>query len=169
MRRERARGSQMDGTDSASLLLLSCSNEKLSGGSPYGEIQGRTIGSFLSRPMRRRLFNRRNQMRGMLKERTRRRLHNQDQMAGFRDARPRNLDLQEGPDFGREAIGACYRRACERYHGRLSTRLASRASSFWSDLRVNGGVEIAFLSALYGLVLWDEPIQDYDCHFADYR
>jgi hypothetical protein len=25
-----------------------------------------------------------------------------------------------------------------------------------------------FVSGLYGLLLWDEPIQDYDCHFADY-
>lgn len=24
------------------------------------------------------------------------------------------------------------------------------------------------MSGLYGLVLWDEPIQDYDCHLADY-
>jgi hypothetical protein len=29
-------------------------------------------------------------------------------------------------------------------------------------------IEIVFVSGLYGLIFWDELIQDYDCHFADY-
>lgn len=42
----------------------------------------------------------------------------------------------------------------------------SRAPAFWSELPKS--IEVVFVSALYGLVLWDEPIQEYDCHFADY-
>jgi hypothetical protein len=57
--------------------------------------------------------------------------------------------------------------AHERYRGRFFSELEARSHNFWPDLATHP-IEIAFVSGLYGLVLWDELIQDYDCHFADF-
>jgi Peroxide stress protein YaaA len=45
-------------------------------------------------------------------------------------------------------------------------RLAEVSPAFWSDFP-SQPVEILFVSALYGLLFWDELIQDYNCHFAE--
>jgi hypothetical protein len=37
---------------------------------------------------------------------------------------------------------------------------------FWSELRGHP-IEILFVSGLYGLLYWDELIQEYDCHLGD--
>ncbi len=38
---------------------------------------------------------------------------------------------------------------------------------FWDNLRQHP-VEILFVSGLYGLLFWEELIQEYDCHLGDY-
>jgi hypothetical protein len=37
---------------------------------------------------------------------------------------------------------------------------------FWSELH-DHPIEVLFVSGLYGLLFWDEAIQDYDCHLGD--
>jgi hypothetical protein len=97
------------------------------------------------------------------------RLYNTDQKGGFRDERACNRRLIEGPEFGGNRPGeAAYHPAYQRYsEGRLYSRLIEKAPTFWQT--VPESVEIIVVSALYGLLLWDEPIQDYDCHFADFK
>jgi hypothetical protein len=93
------------------------------------------------------------------------RLYNEDQKGGYRDEHSPNRQLVEGPEFGGSNLAA-YMPACERYAGRFFGQLSLMAPKFWRVLPPT--VETVFVSALYGLVLWDEPIQNYDCHFADY-
>jgi hypothetical protein len=95
-------------------------------------------------------------------------LYNEDQKGGFRDERKCNKGLLPGPDFGgNDPAKAIYIPAWKRYAGRFFSKLEEESPEFWS-LIANKPVEILFLSGLYGLLLWDELIQDYDCHFADY-
>ena len=96
-----------------------------------------------------------------------RRLVNQDQGGGYRDERPSNLRITNGPEFfDGDPPGKGYLPAYQRYSGRFFTALRRRSPKFWKQVP-EYPVEIVFVSALYGLVLWDEPIQEYDCHFAD--
>jgi len=94
------------------------------------------------------------------------RLYNEDQRGGFRDEHACNRDLKFGPDFGGQEEGS-YLPAHRRYIGRFFSSLCQEARSFWDDLP-NHPVEVLFVSGLYGLLFWDELIQDYDCHFSDY-
>ena len=57
--------------------------------------------------------------------------------------------------------------AHERYAGRFFTKLRHENSEFWQHLR-DSAVDVLFVSGLYGLVRWDEPIQNYECHLGDY-
>jgi peroxide stress protein YaaA len=96
------------------------------------------------------------------------RLYDEDQRGGFRDLRPCNRGLFAGPDFnGSIPDREIYLPACERYCGRFFDQLTRESPNFWSEIP-GYPVEISFVSGLYGLILWDEPIQDYDCHLADY-
>jgi hypothetical protein len=93
------------------------------------------------------------------------RLYNEDQRGGYRDERSPNRQLANGRDFG-GCETAAYLPAYKRYTGRFFDKLASMAPNFWEELPPS--IEIIFVSGLYGLAFWDEAIQDYDCHFADY-
>ncbi|MGB8413327.1 MAG: hypothetical protein WCE23_10925 [Candidatus Binatus sp.] len=157
---------------SRSLVLLSCSNRKRTERQrTFAGLKGlgaRSIHEFLTRSIRELLFDRRRAIRRLLKGDAAR-LYNADQKGGFRDERPCNRRLAEGPEFGGGDPGeAIYLPAYERYsEGRFFARLTAAAPSFWEKLPQS--TEIVFVSALYGLLLWNEPIQDYDCHFADYQ
>jgi hypothetical protein len=97
------------------------------------------------------------------------RLYNEDQKGGFRDDRKCNKDLLLGPDFGgTDPAKAIYLPAWKRYAGRFFSKVEEESPEFWS-LIANKPVEILFVSGLYGLLLWDELIQAYDCHFNDYK
>jgi hypothetical protein len=93
------------------------------------------------------------------------RLYNEDQKGGYRDERLSNRQLRHGEDFGGSET-ASYLPAHQRYAGRFFEHLTSLVPSFWNELPTT--VEIVFVSALYGILYWDEATQDYDCHFADY-
>lgn len=155
-----------------SLLLISCSNRKqTSGQESWTALTGRGARPFhecLTSSARALLLERRNLIRALLKG-DRGRLYNADQKGGFRDERACNRRLVEGPEFGGNAPGeAIYLPAYQRYsEGRFYSRLIEIAPTFWQTLPES--VEIIVVSALYGLLLWDEPIQDYDCHFADFK
>jgi len=95
-------------------------------------------------------------------------LRNEDQSAGFRDEHGVNKLLVSGPEFGEPDSGRyAYMPAYQRYSGRFFTRLRDAEPGFWKRLS-DRAIDILFLSGLYGMVLWEEPIQDYDCHLADY-
>jgi hypothetical protein len=150
-------------TEGRSLLLLSCSHHKESGGI-FGRQHGRSFVEAISPTTRNRILEQRNEIRRMLRGGPPR-LYNEDQKGGYRDERLPNRQLAIGRDFvGSET--AAYLPANKRYVGRFFGRLASMAPNFWKDIPAS--IEVVFVSGLYGLILWDEPIQDYDCHFADY-
>jgi hypothetical protein len=160
----------MDSAQSCSLLVLSCSNHKQTDRQDtFGSLKSSGARSFhecLTPSARALLFERRNLIRALLKG-DRERLYNADQKGGFRDERPCNRKLIQGPEFGGSVPDqAIYLSAYKRYsEGRFYSRLSSMAPTFWR--RIPQSVEIIIVSALYGLLFWDEPIQDYDCHFAD--
>ncbi len=99
------------------------------------------------------------------------RLHNDDQMGGFRDLRGGNRSLKLGPDFGEPDCGEeVYRPAYLRYSGRFFSELEKLnidlSRDFWNELP-RDRVEVLFVSGLYGLLYWDDAIQEYDCHLSD--
>jgi Peroxide stress protein YaaA len=85
---------------------------------------------------------------------------------GNRAGRPENRALVLGPDFGGAINEPKYLPAYWRYSGR--TYQASRDdwttfSNFPESLRPS----ILIMSGLYGLIPFDEYIQNYDCHITD--
>lgn len=155
----------MSSSESRSLILLSCSNAKRGGGRPF-DPGSRQILSYLGNT-RDPLIAKRRKLLALLHGETGR-LYNEDQKGGFRDLRPCNRSLATGPDFGGPTTDEeIYRPAYERYCGRFFDQLTRESPNFWNNIR-GKPVEIVFVSSLYGLILWDEMIQDYDCHLADY-
>lgn len=149
------------------IILLSCSRDKLPGGKSF-DASSRRISSTSALPhlsnaltaQRRRIFSLLRGRQG--------RLYDEDQRGGFRDLRSSNRELSAGPDFGDAGKQkGLYQPAFKRYQGRFFVELSQRCPTFWEKLRKEP-VEILFVSGLYGLLLWDEMIQDYDCHLADY-
>jgi hypothetical protein len=160
----------MKSAQSCSLLVVSCSNHKQTQKQDTFEklssSGARSFHECLTPAARALLFERRNVIRALLKG-DQERLYNTDQKGGFRDERPTNRKLAQGPEFGGIAPQqTIYLSAYRRYSdGRFYSRLAETDPTFWQ--RIPESVEIIIVSALYGLLFWDEPIQDYDCHFAD--
>lgn len=139
-----------------SLILLSCSRAKRTGGGAH--VPGSpSIGQFLA-DRGDALFHRRLKVKNALG-----RVH--DPQDGYRGMRRPNRELVSGPDFGGSAQGGRYLPAYERYAGRLFQALQEKAPGFWNSQA--DGVEFAFLSGLYGLVTWNELVQDYDCNLND--
>ncbi len=149
-----------------SLLVLSDSRDKRQNGETC-KPSARSFPGFLSPRTANDFRSKRKAVLRMLKGGPPR-LYDHEQNGGFRDQRECNQILIEGPDFREAHEGApVYLPACERYRGRFFRKLSQENRSFWGGLR-NEPVEVVFVSGLYGLVLWDEPIQEYDCHFGDY-
>jgi hypothetical protein len=150
-----------------SLILLSCSRNKRPGGvllDPWirclssSSSLHRVVGDFVA--VRRTIFDLLHGKNG--------RLYDEDQKGGFRDERRVNRDLFLGPEFGGRATGySSYMPAYRRYAGRFFETIDAIAPNFWTELREEP-VDVLFVSGLYGLVFWDEPIQNYDCHLNDY-
>jgi hypothetical protein len=150
--------------ETRSLILLSCSHAKRNGGRPFDPTH-RRVTQFLGDDSVA-LIKRRAKLLKLLRGETGR-LYNEDQKGGFRDLRECNQKLVQGPEFdGAIPEAQIYLPAYERYCGRFFGRLTSKSPAFWTKLQ-DKPVEIVFVSALYGLILWDELVQDYDCHLAD--
>jgi len=147
-----------------SLLLLSCSRDKEPGGAPF--VSGRRTITGRLPESGADLVKGRNRILRHLKEPPG--LYNADQAGGSRIERLCNQRLCLGPEFGHAVLQeARYLPAYQRYSGRFFTRLKTDAPDFW-DTVAHSPVEIVFVSGLYGLVLWDELIQQYDCHVRDF-
>ncbi|MHB8653323.1 MAG: YaaA family protein [Terriglobia bacterium] len=147
------------------IILVSCSHDKHSGGKQY-DSSTRSISRTLTRTGKA-LLGKRREIASMLRhDKGYHRLYNKDQKGGYRDERECNRNLKLGPDLGGEETGGFYLPAHERYNGRFFSRLLAENPGFWKSLPTRS-LEILFVSGLYGLVFWDELIQDYDCHFND--
>jgi hypothetical protein len=154
--------------ETRTIILLSCSHDKQHGGGrldrPGGERS--LLSNNLHASNRVRLLDMRNQIRGLLKG-DHGRLCNADQKGGYRDERSVNRNLLCGPDFGgTDPEESHYMLAYERYNGRFFQKLRALNQRFWEDLDKRP-VEMLFVSGLYGLLLSNEAIQDYDCHLGD--
>ena len=75
---------------------------------------------------------------------------------------PYNSQLANGPDLGGKAAGL-YMPAMRRYRGRFFQELDPEETGLPSA----GPHHFLFVSALYGVVAPDEPIQRYSCHTLD--
>lgn len=149
------------------LVLLSCSRYKWQGGSCFDDgVRAFVSKNSLPKLSGKMFFTRRhilNLLRGEAGK-----LYNKDQQGGFRHETIANRTLQPGQDFGGQAPNAgVYLPAHKRYAGRFFNELERIAPTFWSKLP-KYPIEILFVSGLYGLLYWDEPIQEYDCHLSDY-
>jgi len=69
--------------------------------------------------------------------------------------------IEKGPDFGGSSMAGKYRPAWERYAGNLYSALKDRKRLSKAGKEENGA-EVLILSALYGPLEPDSPIQDYD-------
>jgi cytoplasmic iron level regulating protein YaaA (DUF328/UPF0246 family) len=141
------------------LILLSCSRDKLCGGSRFDNTTRRLSSRTSLTNYSELLSRKREQIFDLLKGKTDR-LYNEDQGGGYRDERGVNQALTHDP------YELAYMPAYERYDGRFFTAMRKVSPQFWSKLPKE--VEILFVSGLYGLLFWDEPIQNYDCHLNDY-
>lgn len=154
------------------LILLSCSRDKRDGGSVWPQNAPKIIDSKLLPTEAQRLATVRQAIFRLLKG-EKPLLYNSDHKGGLCHERWGNYKLKNGPDFQCNDAGGAYREAHDRYKGRFFTaldrELQGETDRFWDRIRNRElPLEILFVSGLYGLLLWDEPIQDYDCHFADY-
>ena len=148
------------------LLVLSCSHEKRQGGERF-DADRRSFRNLLSHDVEEDFLSKKRAILKMLQGGPPR-LYNRDQKGGYCDERESNQRLELGPDFGGRDVGAqIYFPACERYTGRFFSKLKNKDSAFW-DALPGQFVEVILISGLYGILLWDEPIQEYDCHFADH-
>jgi hypothetical protein len=96
------------------------------------------------------------------------RLYNEEQKGGYRDQRRCNQRLLGGPDFGGVASGSkAFLPAHRRYTGRFFTTIERAAPDFWSTISAYP-IEVIFVSGLYGLMLYDEQVQNYDCYPGDH-
>jgi hypothetical protein len=151
-------------SEKCSLLLLSCSHDKRADGQPF-DTRCRRITNWLPQSGADFVKGRNRILRHLKKPPG---LYNADQAGGSRPERLCNQRLCPGPEFGGEALeGDRYLPAYRRYSGRFFTKLNTEAPDFWDSV-AQSPVEIVFVSGLYGLVLWDEITQEYDCHVRDY-
>lgn len=151
-----------------SLILISCSHAKRQGGEPFGKTTAvRTILSENLPPASKsRLVEMRKHVLSLLQGKNGR-LYNSDQGGGYRDLREENSRLVLGPDFGAaDPGGPLYLPAYKRYRGRFFTKVRRAPFEFWNSIGTLP-IEVLVMSGLYGLLFWDEPIQEYDCHLAD--
>lgn len=147
------------------LLLLSCSHKKQRDGKTFDRRSRSLLCEELLPGTWKKLKNRRRAIWQLLHDPAG--LYDEEQRGGSKGQRKCNRELKDGPDFdGTDTGKPIYLKAHERYQGRFFDALPA---DFWRDVE-NGqdSLEIIFISALYGLALWDELVQDYDCHFADY-
>ena len=153
--------------EARSLILLSCSHEKRSGGEHF-DSASRCLYSEAFLPSEGPpLLDRRRRVLGLLHGKPTR-LYNEDQKGGFRDERGCNRKLVPGPDFGDTDPGKdIYLPAWKRHAGRFFAQLETESPRFWKAIP-SQPVEILLVCGLYGVVLWDELIQEYDSHFNDY-
>lgn len=148
------------------LILLSCSRDKNSGGTRF-PTKGRQFSKCLINQKKEFIQKRKNILDYLLYEREYR-IHAPDSCDGYRDERISNSKLVRGPDFGYDSTSdEVYLPANQRYVGRFFNGLLKASPRFWEDL-FRFPVEILFVSALYGFLFWDESIQNYDCHLSDY-
>jgi len=153
-----------DKTKTRVLLLLSCSHRKQPRGLALRQ-PAPAIANYLPNT-RGELLNCRRQVFDLLKGRSSR-LYDEEQKGGYRDEHGPNRKLCDGLEFGGQPEpSALYLPAYERYAGRFFEMLTEESPEFWNKIR-ESPAEVLFVSALYGLILWDEPIQDYDCHVSD--
>ena len=153
------------------LILLSDSNDKRSVASTFESGRRLCSPEFLSHDRRNKLLEKRVEVLRMLNKPEKRRLYNKDQRSPFRDLRECNRTLVKGPDFDcneSDVANGKYLPAYRRFSGRFFVSLEDECNKFWENVRKRSNApEILFVSGLYGLLLWDEPIQDYDCYIAD--
>jgi hypothetical protein len=150
------------------LILLSCSRDKRHGGDHFDGTARRLPSASTLPNLAMDVLKTRNQIYELLHG-VRSRLYDEDQKGGFRDERVSNRVLRLGPDFGGDDIGVpIYLPAYKRYSGRFFAELERVAPLFWDEITVRP-IDILFVSGLYGLLYWNELIQEYDCHLKDYR
>ena len=140
------------------LILVSCSRDKATGpGRPY---ESETFIEALPVSMRLKVLEMRASVRNLIKNGN---VDDLYQREGNRKDRASNQRLAAGPDFGGREQLPVYLKARERYQGRFFSRMVD---DDWAKIK-ELGYDVLILSGLYGWLLPDEMIQNYDCHLSD--
>ncbi len=139
------------------LFVTICSNNKKTGGSA-GYDRSRSIAACLDASLGAELLDGRARVLEVIKKGGKTR-------DGKRIADlSRNRTLVKGPDLGGDSENGRYLPAEQRYRGSFYSQLGSDAHPLLSA----GPASAVILSGLYGVLLPDEPIQDYSCHLNDH-
>jgi len=141
------------------LLLTSCSNSKLPGGEQQYD-RSRSLASYLPSRAANELLDKRSRALRQLRN------SSAERDGVVLGKLPVNERLREGPDFGGVELGS-YLPAVARYDGRFWKELGSAEDRL--GLVEEMPHRLLVISALYGLLAADEPIQNYNLNLHDDR
>lgn len=140
------------------LIIISCSRDKATGpGRPY---ESGTFIEALPEFMCLKVLEMRASVRKLIKNG---KVDDLYQREGNRKDRASNQSLAAGPDLGGREQLPVYLKARERYQGRFFNLMVD---DDWGKIK-ELGYNVLILSGMYGWLLPDEMIQNYDCHLSD--
>ena len=145
------------------VILISCSAHKRTDGEVPHPKKGGILSAVADSNVALQAIQTRAQIMGLLQSG---RIDGTEFKEGNRAGRPENRALLLGPDFGGAINEPRYLPAYWRYSGR--TYQASNQD--WIDFANSPEIlrpSILIMSGLYGLMPFDEYIQNYDCHITD--
>jgi pimeloyl-ACP methyl ester carboxylesterase len=145
------------------VILISCSAHKRTDGEVPHPKTGGVLSAIADDNIALKAIQTRAQIMGLLQSG---RIDGTEYKEGNRAGRPENQALTLGPDFGGVINQPKYLPAYLRYTGRTyqaSNDDWSAYRGFPDSLRPS----ILIMSGLYGLIPFDEYIQNYDCHITD--
>jgi pimeloyl-ACP methyl ester carboxylesterase len=145
------------------VVLLSCSFQKRTDGELFHSKLG-GVADFVKEPKVSDLaLQTRVQMMSLIQ---RGRMEGTEFKEGNRLARNQNRELILGPDFGGAINEARYLPAYWRYSGRSYQATSDEWSAFL-EYQEDSRPSVLIMSGLYGLLPFQEQIQNYDCHMTD--
>jgi Peroxide stress protein YaaA len=144
-------------------ILISCrAHKRTDGETPHPKTGGLSF-AVANGEVALRAIQTRAQIMGLLQSG---RIDGTEYKEGNRAGRPENRALILGPDFGGAINEPRYLPAFWRYSGRTYQANKDEWATFSNSSDV-ARPSILILSGLYGLIPFDEYIQNYDCHITD--
>jgi len=140
------------------LILISCSDDKTT--SRETHFKSQQLPETLSNHIRIKLFQKRREIKDLIQSG---KVYDFKIKDENRIERESNRLLIEGPDFNGKELKPVYLPARTRYRGRFFNRLTNQD---WK-IATEKGYVILIISALYGVLLQEDSIQNYNCHFTD--
>jgi hypothetical protein len=149
--------------NSKPVILISCSAHKRTDSEILHPKKGGLLSAVADNDVALRAIQTRAQIMGLLQSG---KIDGTEYKEGNRAGRPENRALILGPDFGGAINEPRYLPAYRRYSGRTYQAAQNEWISF-SNSPDHLRPSLLIMSGLYGLIPFDEYIQNYDCHVTD--